>query len=84
MAYQDPGNPRRPDDYIEQTGSVGWTPIVLALAFVVVFGVLIFGAPKSSHEPSSSAQRSELPNTARDVPSNPAPSPQQPQGSDSL
>jgi len=84
MAYQDPGNPRRPDDYIEQTGDLGWTPIVLALAFAVVFGVLIFGAPKSSHEPNASAQRSELPNTARDVPSNPAPSPQKSQGSGSL
>jgi hypothetical protein len=84
MAYQDPDNPRRLDDYIEQTGDIGWAPIVLALAFVVVSGLLIFGAPKSSREPSTSAQRSELPNTAPGVPSIPAPSPPKPQGSSSL
>ena len=27
MAYQDPGNPRRVDDYIDRTGEMGWTPI---------------------------------------------------------
>lgn len=84
MAYQDPGNPRRPDDYIERTGDMGWTPIVLALVFVVVFGFLIFGAPKSTDKPSRGAQRNELSNTAPSVLSIPAPSPPKPQGSGSL
>jgi len=34
MAYQDPINLRRTDDYIERTGGMGLTPIVLGLVFV--------------------------------------------------
>jgi len=32
MVYQDPGNPRRPDDYIDRNGDMGWAPIILAVA----------------------------------------------------
>ena len=79
MAYQDPGNPRRPDDYIDQTGEMGWPPILLALAFVAVFAFLIFGSPRSADQPSATAQRGELPNTAPSAPSVPMPSPPKPQ-----
>jgi hypothetical protein len=79
MAYQDPGNPRRVDDYIDRTGETGWTPILLGLAFVAVLAFLIFGSPRSADQPSGSAQRSELPNTAPRAPSIPVPSPPKPQ-----
>jgi hypothetical protein len=75
MAYLDPGNPHRLDDYIEQTRDMGWTPILLGLAFVLALGFLIFGAPKPADERSTTDQRSELPNTASGMPSIPAPSP---------
>ena len=79
MAYNDPGNPRRPDDYIERTGDIGWAPIVLGILFAAVLGYLIFGGPRSADQPSNTAQRGELPNTAPGAPSIPAPSPPKPQ-----
>ena len=79
MAYNDPGNPHRPDDYIDRSGDMGWRPIALGLAFLAILGFLVFGAPKSADQPSATAQRSELPNTAPSAPSIPAPSPPKPQ-----
>ena len=79
MAYQDPGNPRRVDDYIDRTGEMGWTPILFGLAFVAMLAFLIFGAPGSGDQPSATAQHSELPNTAPSAPSIPVPSPPKPQ-----
>jgi hypothetical protein len=79
MAYQDPGNPRRPDDYIERTGDMGWKPFLLGLAFVAVLAFLIVGWPRSANQPSATAQRGELPNTAPGAPSIPVPSPPKPQ-----
>jgi hypothetical protein len=79
MAYQDPSNRRRPDDYIDQTGDMGWKPILLALVLVAVFAFLIFGSPRSADHPSATAQRGELPNTAPSAPSVPGPSPPEPQ-----
>ena len=79
MTLQDPGNPRRPDDYIERSGEMGWRPILLALVFVALFGFLIFGSPRSADQPSNTAQRGELPNTAPSAPSVPVPSPPKPQ-----
>ena len=79
MAYEDPGNPHRADDYIDRTGDMGWTPILLGLAVLALFGLLIFGSPRSADQPSAATQRSELPNTARSAPSTPVPSPSKPQ-----
>ena len=50
MAYNDPGNPHRPDDYIDRSGDMGWTPIALGVAFLIVLGLLLFGAPKSADQ----------------------------------
>jgi hypothetical protein len=79
MAYNDPSDPRRPDDYIERSGNMGWTPIVLVIAFTVVLGFLVFGAPKSVDQPGSTTQRGELPSTAPRAPPVPTPSPPKPQ-----
>ena len=79
MAYQDPGNQRRADDYIDRTGEMGWTPILLGLAFIAVLAFLIFGSPRSADQPSATAQRGELPNAAPRAPSIPLPSPPKPQ-----
>jgi hypothetical protein len=79
MAYQDPGNPRRPDDYIDRNGDMGWAPIILAVAFVAVFAFLIFSSPRSTDQPSVTAQRGELPNTAPSAPPVPVRSPPKPQ-----
>ena len=79
MAYQDPGDRPRADDYIDRTGEMGWKPILLGLAFVAVLAFLIFGSPRSADQPSATAQRGELPNPAPSAPSIPAPSPPKPQ-----
>jgi hypothetical protein len=79
MAYQDPGSRRRSDDYIDRTGEMGWTPIMLGLAFVAVLGFFIFSSPRSTEQPSTTAQRSELPSTTPGAPSIPMPSPPKPQ-----
>jgi hypothetical protein len=78
MTLQDPGNPRRPDDYIERTAETGWRPILLALVFVALLGFLIFGSPRSADQPSTIAQ-GELPNTAPSAPPVPVPAPPKPQ-----
>jgi len=79
MAYNDSNNQRRPDDYIDRTRDIGWAPIVLGFAFLVVIGFLLFAAPKSPDQPNTITQRSELPNTAPSAPSLPVPSPPKPQ-----
>jgi hypothetical protein len=79
MAYQDPGSPHHSDDYIDQTGDMGWKPVVLVLAFVAVVAFLIVGSPRPADQPSATAQRGELPNTAPSAPSVPVPSPPKPQ-----
>jgi hypothetical protein len=79
MAYQDPGNLRRPDDYIDRNGDIGWAPVILAVAFVAMFAFLIFGSPRSTDQPSTTAPRGELPNAAPSAPSVPVPSPPKPQ-----
>ena len=80
MAYQDPSNPRRPDDYLDRgPADWGWTPTFVALAILAVCGFLIFGAPRSADQPSTTDQRSELPRTAPNAPSIPTPSPPKPQ-----
>jgi hypothetical protein len=78
MAYNDPG-PHRPDDYIDRRGDMGWTPIALGVAFLIVLGLLLFGAPKSADQPNTTAQRSELPKAAPSAPSVPVPPPPKPQ-----
>lgn len=79
MTYQDPGNPHRADDYIDRTGEMGWTPILLGVAFIAVLAFLIFGSPRSADQSSAPAQRSELPNTAPSAPSIPVLPPAKPQ-----
>ena len=79
MTYQDPGNPRRADEYIDRSGEMGRTPILLGVAFLAVLAFLIFGAPRSADQPNATAQRSELPSTAPGAPSIPAPPPPKPQ-----
>ena len=74
MAYNDP-DPHRPDDYIDRRGDMGWTPIELGVAFLIVLGLLLFGAPKSADQPNTTAQRSELPKAAPSAPSVPVPPP---------
>jgi hypothetical protein len=77
MAYQDPDN--RSDDYIERgVDSVGWTPIILAIAFLALVGLLMLEWPQTSNDPAAS-QRGELPNTAPNAPSIPTPAPPKPQ-----
>ena len=79
MAYQDPDNRRRPDDYIDRgVDGVGWTPIILAIAFIGLVGLLMLGSPQRSDGPAT-AQRSELPNAAPNAPSIPTPAPPKPQ-----
>jgi len=78
MAYNDP-DPHRPDDYIDRRGDMGWTPIELGVAFLIVLGLLLFGAPKSADQPNTTAQRSEVPNAAPSAPSVPLPPPPKPQ-----
>jgi hypothetical protein len=79
MAYQDPGDPRRSDHYIERAGDVGWAPVVLGLVLVMLVGVLLLGAPRSADQPSATAQRGDLPNTTPGAPTIPTPAPPQPQ-----
>jgi hypothetical protein len=79
MTYQDPNNRPSSDDYIDRAGDgVGWTPVVLAVAFICLVGLLILGWPQRSDGPQTS-QRNELPNTAPSAPSVPAPAPPKPQ-----
>ena len=56
MAYNDP-DPHRPDDYIDRRGDMGWTPIELGVAFLIVLGLLLFGAPKSADQPNTTASQ---------------------------
>jgi hypothetical protein len=79
MAHLEPGDPRRPDDYIERTGGVGWTPLVVAAILLALAGVLLLGPPRSADRPSTTAERGELPNAAPAAPSPPAPAPPKPQ-----
>ena len=79
MAHQEPSNPHRPEDYLDRAPELGWTPAIVAVAFLVVFGFLIFGGPRSADQPASTARRSELPNPAPSAPSIPTPSPPKPQ-----
>jgi len=76
MAYED--RPRT-DDYIDQAADgVGWAPIVLGIAVVLVLAFLLFGAPR---EPGRTimSDRGEFPNTTPGVPSLPVPAPPRPQ-----
>ena len=76
MTYQDPDNPRRPNDYIDRMGGgLGWAPIALGIVFVVVLGYLIFGSSWQAEQPTS-GPRTEAPKTA---PTPPAPAPTKPQ-----
>jgi hypothetical protein len=79
MAYQEPDNRRRSDDYIDRgVDGMGWTPIILAIAFIGLVGLLMLGWPQGSKEPATT-QRSELPSTAPYSPSIPTPAPPKPQ-----
>jgi hypothetical protein len=79
MTYQDPDNRPRADDYIERgVDGVGWTPIILGIAFLGLVGMLMLGWPERSDEPATS-QRSELPNIAPNAPPIPTPTPPKPQ-----
>src|SRR5437879_4915611 len=62
MTYQRDPDGRRRGDYIDRDTSIGWAPIVLALAFVVLLGFLMFGSPSGppSDRPAVS-ERSEMP-----------------------
>jgi hypothetical protein len=81
MAHLDPDDRRRATDYIDRGDvSVGWAPMALVIAFLVLVGLLIFGskwAPQSDRV--SINQRSEMPNAAPNAPSVPTPSPPKPQ-----
>jgi hypothetical protein len=79
MAYEDPDNRRRSDDYIDRgVDGLGWTPIILAIAFIALVGLLMLEWPQTSNEPAIT-QRGELPNTAPNAPSIPTPVPPKPQ-----
>jgi len=80
MTYQRDPDGRRQGDYIDRDTSIGWAPIVLALAFVVLLGFLMFGSPSGppSDRPAVT-ERSEMPNTAPKAPPIPAPAPPKPQ-----
>jgi hypothetical protein len=79
MTHQDPDNRVRSDEYIERAGDgVGWTPFILAIAFIGLVALLILKWPETSEGPLIS-QRSELPNTAPGAPSIPTPAPPKPQ-----
>ena len=81
MAHLDPDDRRRATDYIDRgDASVGWAPLALVIAFLVLVGFLIIGtrwAPQSDH--ASNSQRSEMPNTAPSAPSVATPAPPKPQ-----
>jgi hypothetical protein len=77
MAFQDPDERRRPQDYIDRADpQLGWTPIILGLAFVGVLGVLIFGTNwNSATDRPATNQKTELPNPARGALPAPTPTP---------
>jgi len=78
MTYQDPDNgPRASERFAEAADGVAWTPILLAVACIGLIGLLVLGWPQRSDGPAPS-QRSELPNTAPNAPSIPAPAPPTP------
>ena len=81
MAQLDPDDRRRATDYIDRgDASVGWAPLALVIAFLVLVGFLIIGtrwAPQADR--ASNSQRSEMPNTAPSAPSVPMPAPPKPQ-----
>jgi hypothetical protein len=81
MAHLDPDDRGRATDYIDRgDASVGWAPLGLVVAFLVLVAFLVFGtrwAPQSDH--ASNNSRSELPNTAPSAPQVPAPAPPKPQ-----
>jgi hypothetical protein len=81
MAQLDPDDRRRSTDYIDRgDASVGWAPLALVVAFLILLGFLIIGtrwAPQSDRP--SNSQRSEVPNTAPSAPSLPTPAPPKPQ-----
>jgi hypothetical protein len=81
MAHLDPDDRRRATDYIDRgDASVGWAPLALVIAFLVLVGLLIVGtrwAPQSDRV--SNSQRSEMPNTVPTAPSVPTPAPPKPQ-----
>jgi hypothetical protein len=64
MAHLEPDDRRRTADYIDRSDqSVGWAPLALLAAFLVLVGFLVFGtrwAPQTDRLTSN--QRSELPN----------------------
>lgn len=79
MTFQDPDNPRRPDEYIDKAGErMGWAPIVLVVAFVAVLAFLLLGTPRQADQPTVS-ERGEVPNVKPGAPSVPAPAPPAPQ-----
>jgi hypothetical protein len=79
MVYYDPDNRRPSRDYIKRgIDGADWTPILLAITFIGLVGLLMLGWPQSSEKPTIS-QRSELPNTAPNAPSIPTPAPPKPQ-----
>jgi hypothetical protein len=81
MAQLDSDDRRRATDYIDRgDASVGWAPLALVIAFLVLVGFLIIGtrwAPQSDRV--SNSQRSEMPNTAPSAPPVPTPVPPKPQ-----
>jgi hypothetical protein len=81
MAHPDPDDRRRATDGIDRgDASLGWAPLVLVIAFLVLVGLLIVGskwAPQSDRV--SDSQRSEMPNTAPNAPPVRTPAPPVPQ-----
>ena len=78
MTFQDPDNGARASErFARAAEEVAWTPILLAVACIGVVVLLMLGWPQRSDRPAPS-QRSELPNTAPNAPSIPAPAPPTP------
>ncbi|MGE0850454.1 MAG: hypothetical protein AB7O44_12640 [Hyphomicrobiaceae bacterium] len=77
MAYNDPDERQPTPDYIDRADpQLGWTPIILGLAFVGVLGFLIFGTTwNSSSDRPTTTERTEVPNPAPGAPPAPAPAP---------
>ena len=79
MISQDPENPRRSDEYIDEAGDgMGWAPLALVVAFVAVLAFLLFGTPRQADQPTVS-ERGGMPSTKPGAPSLPAPTPPTPQ-----
>src|SRR5262249_20706035 len=77
MAHLDPDDRHRTTDYIDRgDASVGWAPLALVIAFLVLVAFLVFGTrwtPQADR--ASSNSRSETPKNAAERAASADPSP---------